>query len=77
MFFLSGLLYLSRSGKRNVRDMTPGDIQKLVARTHRVPFAPLNALLSWVFALETPLGNWLPFPWGTSILAVFRKPLTA
>jgi hypothetical protein len=48
-----------------------------VARSHRVPPAALNALLAGVFAAETPLGHGLRFPWGTSILGVFRKPASA
>jgi hypothetical protein len=46
-----------------------------VEKTHRVPAAPVNALLSLAFCCETPLGHLLPFPWGTSILAVLRKPV--
>jgi hypothetical protein len=30
--------------------------------------------LAAVFAAETPLGHFLRFPWGTSVLGVFRKP---
>jgi SAM-dependent methyltransferase len=74
MFFLSPLLYLSRLSRHNVRQMAAQDVRRLVARSHRVPFAPLNFALSSLFALETPVGHWLPFPWGTSILGVFRKP---
>ena len=74
MFLLSPLLYLSRLSRHNVRRMSPQDLQRLVARSHRVPFPPLNFALSSLFALETPVGHWLPFPWGTSILGVFRKP---
>jgi hypothetical protein len=46
----------------------------LLERTHRVPAAALNALFKLIFDLETPLGLWLPFPWGTSLLGVFQKP---
>jgi hypothetical protein len=31
--------------------------------------------LAAIFSAETPLGAWLPFPWGTSVLAVLRRPL--
>ena len=43
---------------------------------HRVPSVPINLTLTWIFSLETPLGHWISFPWGTSILAVLRKPHT-
>jgi SAM-dependent methyltransferase len=74
MFFLSPLLWLAR-GKRPAID--PADaaaVRAFLARTHRVPAAPVNALLGAIFAAETPLGHALRFPWGTSILGVFQKP---
>jgi hypothetical protein len=55
--------------------LTREEIQEQLRRTHRVPFGLLNRLLRMVFASETPLGYWLPFPWGTSVLGVFRKPV--
>jgi SAM-dependent methyltransferase len=73
LFFLSPLLVLSRLKSPDLRRMTPQEIRAHLARTHRVPPAPLNALLGLIFGLETPLGHWLPFPWGTSILGVFRN----
>lgn len=74
MFLLSPLLLMSRLFARDVKGMTPAEVQAIIARTHRVPAAPLNELLAGIFAAETPLGYWLPFPWGTSILGVFRRP---
>jgi SAM-dependent methyltransferase len=74
MFLLSPLYWLARRG-RNVSALTQDEKLERVARSHRVPPAPLNALLAGVFAAETPLGHGLRFPWGTSILGVFRKPL--
>jgi hypothetical protein len=53
--------------------MSKDEIYDLAKRTHRVPVAPVNRFLRLVFSLETPLGLWLPFPWGTSILGVFQK----
>lgn len=73
MFFLSPLLYLSRLCGPRHRDLSPAQAAALLARTHRVPAAPVNALLHGVFACETPLGLHIPFPWGTSVLGVFRK----
>jgi 2-polyprenyl-3-methyl-5-hydroxy-6-metoxy-1,4-benzoquinol methylase len=74
LFFLSPLLILSRLRPPRRKTMTEKDIQEHLAKTHRVPSWPINGLLGLIFGLETPLGSWLPFPWGTSILGVFRKP---
>jgi SAM-dependent methyltransferase len=74
MFLLSPLLYLSRRKAPDLQRMTPEEIREHQRHTHRVPIAPLNLALRCVFSLETPLGHWLRFPWGTSILGVFRKP---
>lgn len=74
MFFLSPVLLLSRARGPDISTMSREDINALLKRTHRVPPNPLNAILTAIFALETPLGTWLPFPWGTSLLGVFRKP---
>ena len=43
-------------------------------KMHAVPPAPINGLLTAAFGLETPLGRLVRFPWGTSLLAVLRKP---
>jgi len=73
MFLLSPLMLLRKLGPSEVRKMPLEERTTLMRKTHRVPWAPLNALLSWVFAAETPLGMKVSFPWGTSILGVFRK----
>ena len=73
MFFLSPLLLLSRLRRPKIASMTSEQIQDHLLRTHRVPTRPINSALNFIFGLETPLGCWLPFPWGTSILGVFRK----
>ena len=74
MFFLSPLLLLSRLKRPDLSNMNESEMFALLERTHRVPAPPLNALMKFIFDLETPLGLWLPFPWGTSILGVFQKP---
>jgi SAM-dependent methyltransferase len=74
MFFLSPLLLLSRWTAPSVKDMDEPTIREHLRRTHRVPVASINQALRMVFSLETPLGFWLPFPWGTSILAVLQRP---
>jgi SAM-dependent methyltransferase len=73
MFFLSPLYWISRKSK-NIEAMSEGQKMQLMVDSHKVPVAPLNALLAVLFSAETPIGHWLPFPWGTSVLGVFRKP---
>jgi 2-polyprenyl-3-methyl-5-hydroxy-6-metoxy-1,4-benzoquinol methylase len=74
MFFLSPLLYLSRRRGLKIGEMSRDQIREFLARTHRVPSKPVNVLLRLIFSMETPLGLWLPFPWGTSVLGIFQKP---
>jgi len=72
MFFLSPLLFLSRLNRpsRNKNELLAAS-----EKAHRIPAEPLNLILSEIFKAETPLGMALPFPWGTSVLGVFRAPL--
>lgn len=72
MFLLSPLYWLSRNGK-NIQHMGEAERLALMNKTHKVPWAPINSALTAIFATETPLGHWVHFPWGTSILGVFRK----
>lgn len=73
MFYLSPLYLLSRI-KPGFSKMTPAEKRAIILKQHKVPFAPINNLLSAIFALESPIGHRLNFPWGTSILGVFKKP---
>lgn len=73
MFFLSPLYWLGRGTWPDPATMTPEQIRKQKARTHQVPPTPINQLLRLIFSLETPLGLRVPFPWGTSLLGVFKK----
>lgn len=72
MFFLSPLLLMSRM-KRPRPTMTEDERREVVRRTHLVPSWPVNETLALIFAAETPISRWVRFPWGTSILGVFRK----
>jgi SAM-dependent methyltransferase len=74
MFFLSPLLLLSRLRAPDLAHMSQQQVREHLARTHRVPAWPINQVLRQVFSLEAPLGLRWPFPWGTSVLAVFRRP---
>jgi SAM-dependent methyltransferase len=75
MFFLSPALYLARAFAKPPRMSTPEAIQAHLGRTHRVPARPLNELLAGIFSLEAVLAAHVQFPWGTSILGVFERPL--
>lgn len=72
MFLLSPLYWLARQGK-GIVGMTEEQKEAVMHKTHKVLSAPLNLPLTAIFAVETPLGQWLRFPWGTSVLGVFRK----
>lgn len=72
MFYLSPLYLISRM-KPGLGAMTDEQKKELVIQQHRVPSVPINTILTTIFTAETPLGHWLRFPWGTSILGVFRK----
>ena len=72
MFYLSPLYLLSRM-KPGLAAMTLAQKREWVLKQHHVPPAPINTVLSVIFAAETPLGHWLRFPWGTSLLGVFKK----
>lgn len=73
MFFLSPLYLLSRIKPATVK-MSDEEKKALVLKQHAIPVSPINTTLSATFSAETPLGHWMNFPWGTSILGVFRKP---
>ncbi len=72
MFLLSPLYWLARQ-RRGIDGMSEMDKTALLHKTHQVPPTAMNLPLTAVFAAETPLGHWLRFPWGTSVLGVFRK----
>jgi SAM-dependent methyltransferase len=72
MFYLSPLYLLIRM-KSGFATMTPAQKKELVLKQHQVPSAPINGVLSAIFSAESPIGHWLRFPWGTSILGVFKK----
>ncbi|HEV3341153.1 MAG TPA: class I SAM-dependent methyltransferase [Pirellulales bacterium] len=73
MFFLSPLLVLSRLAGPSGKGLNAEEERRRFERSHRVPAWPVNELLSLTFALETPVGLHCPFPWGTSVLAVFQR----
>ncbi|EED34786.1 Methyltransferase domain family protein [Luminiphilus syltensis NOR5-1B] len=72
MFLLSPLYWLFRQ-RSGVLEMTAEQQRTFLKNSHRVPHRLINFSLAAVFAAETPLGHWVRFPWGTSILGIFRK----
>ncbi len=74
MFLLSPLLMLSRLFTPVNAELSREETREHLTRTHRIPPGPVNTLLKCLFSLETPLGLRIPFPWGTSVLGVFRNP---
>lgn len=73
MFLLSPLYLLTRLGPGIAR-LSPKEKQALSEQQHRVPGKLLNETLTAIFAAETPIGHFVRFPWGTSVLGVFKKP---
>jgi hypothetical protein len=72
MFFLCPAYWFSRI-KTSFATMSSAQKNQLISKQHQVPVPLINGLLSVAFALETPLGNEVRFPWGISILSVFKK----
>jgi len=77
MFFLSPALYVARKWGKPSQLTTEQEIRDHLARTHRIPPRPINALLEGVFSVEAWLSRYVTIPWGTSILGVFEKPRPA
>lgn len=76
MFLLSPLVWVSRlliRPRRGILSATKA--AELLQQTHRIPHPVLNTTLTAIAAAETPLGHWIRFPWGTSLLGIFQKPL--
>lgn len=73
MFFLSPALMLYRMLVRPHKTATPEELQEYLWRSHQVPGKLVNSILTQVFLAEAVLVNHVAMPWGTSILAVFRK----
>ncbi len=75
MFFLSPALVVSRLLYRPPSMISKEQRQAYLEKTHRVPAPSVNKILTSIFSLEALMINRLGFPWGTSILAVLRRPL--
>lgn len=78
MFLLSPLLLASRwLSSRKVAKSSKGEAKTLQASMHSEPWLPVNLLLRGVLSSESPLGHYIRFPWGTSVLGIFQKPETS
>lgn len=71
MFFLSPLYWLSRKARH--RQLPREKLESALKKEHEVPSRPVNFLLSKIFSAESPIGHYVSFPWGTSVLGVFEK----
>lgn len=72
MFFLSPLYWLSR--KTRPKELNEEQMAKFYKNEYKTPHPIINNALKVMFYAETPIGQYLPFPWGTSLLGVFEKP---
>ncbi len=76
MFFLSPLVWIARWIFRPRKGiLSANKAVELLKQTHQAPHPLINAFFTAIFALETPLGHRIHFPWGTSLLGIFRKPM--
>jgi 2-polyprenyl-3-methyl-5-hydroxy-6-metoxy-1,4-benzoquinol methylase len=73
MFFLSPVLLLSRMLFRPPASATLEERRDHLAQTHSIPSQPINLLLTELFSIEAAMINSINFPWGTSIIAVFKR----
>ena len=73
MFFLSPALFLHRVMFSPKKLATAEELQAHLERSHRIPNPIVNKALETTFSLEAYLVNKIKFPWGSSILAVFRR----
>jgi SAM-dependent methyltransferase len=76
MFILSPLLVGSRFAIAATNSLENAEQRReLAERMHSIPHPIINGILTAAFAAETPLGNKIRFPWGTSLLAILRRPM--
>jgi len=65
------ILLVSRTLQRLTRRFRPLSEQSDID----VPFAPVNAVLTWMVLTEARLSRLMPMPFGSSLLVVARKPM--
>ena len=73
MFVLSPALLLSRILFRPPKSATTEQLMNHLKQTHSIPARPVNGLLTKLFSIEAAMINFVNFPWGTSILSVFKR----
>jgi 2-polyprenyl-3-methyl-5-hydroxy-6-metoxy-1,4-benzoquinol methylase len=72
MFLLSPLYWLSRKAKS--KKLSGAKLEAAILKEHQVPNGFANYALAKIFSAESPIGHYVRFPWGTSVLGVFEKP---
>lgn len=73
MFLLSPALLLSRMLFRPRASATPEELEQHRLHSHRIPAEPANEILTKIFSMEASMVNHANFPWGASLLALFRR----
>ena len=73
MFILSPIYFLSRLQGKSFAKMGEEEKRGHIEKAYETPAPLVNRTLRTIFGLESHLGISLPFPWGTSLLGVFRK----
>jgi SAM-dependent methyltransferase len=77
MFLLSPALLATRfATSSRVERQSEYETLALLEKLHAIPHPIVNETLAAIFRLETPLGHFVRFPWGTSLLAILQKPLS-
>lgn len=71
MFLLSPLYWLSRKTKS--KNLTEAELEAAIIKEHQVPNRFINYILAKIFSAESPIGHYINFPWGTSVLGIFEK----
>jgi hypothetical protein len=72
MFYLSPLLWLARK-LLFFRIISKRNLKKRIKKQYLKNMSWINKVCKIIFHLETPIGHVLSFPWGTSVLAVYKK----
>ena len=73
MFFLAPFLWLHRVLVKPPVAASSEQLRAHVVRTHRIPSPLLNGILNRILTLEALLVNRIRLPFGTSILAIYKK----
>lgn len=74
--YTNALLFLPTLASRGLERLT-GRAHEASEADLAVPSPLVNSTLDWALSVEATLAQYLNFPFGTSVMAVARKPVTA